>query len=1530
MHPAGLALKVGPQNLLLDLGAILGDLFPDGMFDGITMPIPSVEFREPGTPLEVLESFHAESTVDVTSVTPTASQFAGGSELPYDPDEPGLFQDFYTGFRLRFLTGSLTDEIREVAAYDAATRTFAFTTPFSGAPAAGDLFELVRISTEPVTLALDLIEFDNHLDPGDIMTVSPNPVSELVRLAESVASGQVVSVPAPDQLIGENQPDDIDQLSDEDDAYNGLTLVLTSGSLVGERVAIADYVGATHTFQLQAPLSGTPAAGTTFEVFDESAALDEQVFLFDTGAQLSVISTAEADALGLLAQPPEFKASVQGAGGIVADLPGYTLDELSIPTLEGGRLVLRNAPVFVLDVAPMLDGILGMNLFNNAAEFLYDPFDPVHGYPTLQVTFFEERAEVVTGIDVEGANAATLQAVADLMPLAFGQAVGLREISMPSYGVGVDLDLTPRDGAAWKENGVTVVTAAPGAEIRFTAEVSYTAESYDAVRLDLAASDDALGLRDWTTGTDWTASDGTLAVPGDPDDAVVSMAGSAQWKSTLGTFIVDAPAEPGNYVLTADDGAGGTAFWRTDELVAIRDFGSIVIRVQPTPALALSGATVVEGDAGTPTDAEFSVTLAGVAGGTVAVDYATADGTAQLGDSDYTARSGTVEFAPGETQKTITVPVTGDVSPEADEDFFVVLSNARIDTGPVVLTPASDATGVDVDGDLSFDYLETGPADVVELRADGGLLAPPLRGFALEFDLSVIPAGAAISSAVLTFVETIDTVTSIDVHGYVGNSDGAVTLAHPFNIPLDNNLGSVGGGGAGTETLDVTSFIQQRKANSDRWAGFYVQSSDSFFGSEQYAIHSREAASAADRPTLTITFGSLPTTIEIATDTGQATIRNDDTQISISDRQLAEGDAGQTQATFVVQLSHPSAQEVSVDYATADGTAHAGDDYQPASGKLAFAPGETAKSISVPIRGDSLAEPSETFFVELSDPSGATIDVGTGTGTIANDDPLVGLQVVAVREPSAPGSNGLPSSVAAVQSGSTYYVEVWVQDLLTPGVGISGGKVDVGYTTTIVDALTVVNQDFSLLPDGTIDDPNGVVQDLGGGTLSGGLGVAPQWVRLGYVEVLATGLGEAAFVLSPGELQFSRFGLGNVAWSDVDLGTPLTVDQMGEAQIEMTIVETPSATGGNGEVAPLPASRAWVHEWMPFWVEIWIRTPDTTASAIAEAAVDLQYNTAYLTATEIQYGPAFTQDLTGTIDDALGVVSAIGGATALTDVGDDAYVLLARVRFASTGSDQVPVDEVGRNIGPYDMQLALANGQTQLVGGGAALPDLAPPPATELWAVMYDIDDNNLIDFGDLSYFAPAFGRSVGLPASEPPYAWWADFDKSGLVDFGDLSFFAPNFGKGRASGQAIVFPPDFPVGWAEAPDGGQGEAFGAGAVAASAGGAAPNGLARLAERPGRTDVLPSWPKIPVASVARTDPRSAPAGHTRAADQVFAQIAVAGTRRTPAPVFTPIAADPDALTDRLAELWEALELEDVLPLLAGADSGDALADAGRL
>jgi thermitase len=92
--------------------------------------------------------------------------------------------------------------------------------------------------------------------------------------------------------------------------------------------------------------------------------------------------------------------------------------------------------------------------------------------------------------------------------------------------------------------------------------------------------------------------------------------------------------------------------------------------------------------------------------------------------------------------------------------------------------------------------------------------------------------------------------------------------------------------------------------------------------------------------------------------------------------------------TFTVTLSAASTSSVSVRFATANGTATAGNkgDYTATSGTLTFNPGETTKTVSVSVRDDSTVEPDETFFVNLSSASGATIAVGSGTGTILNDD----------------------------------------------------------------------------------------------------------------------------------------------------------------------------------------------------------------------------------------------------------------------------------------------------------------------------------------------------------------------------------------------------------------------------------------------------------------------------------------------------------------------------------------------------------------
>lgn len=86
---------------------------------------------------------------------------------------------------------------------------------------------------------------------------------------------------------------------------------------------------------------------------------------------------------------------------------------------------------------------------------------------------------------------------------------------------------------------------------------------------------------------------------------------------------------------------------------------------------------------------------------------------------------------------------------------------------------------------------------------------------------------------------------------------------------------------------------------------------------------------------------------------------------------------------FAVTLSNPSPTPVTVDYATADGTAQAGRDYGATSGTLTFAPGQLTKTIDVQtIQDNGTGEPDETFNVQLSSPSGATLTQGAGVGTI--------------------------------------------------------------------------------------------------------------------------------------------------------------------------------------------------------------------------------------------------------------------------------------------------------------------------------------------------------------------------------------------------------------------------------------------------------------------------------------------------------------------------------------------------------------------
>ncbi|GEM_PF-827133 len=117
------------------------------------------------------------------------------------------------------------------------------------------------------------------------------------------------------------------------------------------------------------------------------------------------------------------------------------------------------------------------------------------------------------------------------------------------------------------------------------------------------------------------------------------------------------------------------------------------------------------------------------------------------------------------------------------------------------------------------------------------------------------------------------------------------------------------------------------------------------------------------------------------------TITDDDTPaLSISDASAMEGDSEPTYMYFDVRLSVPSVQNVTVQYATLNGTATAGSDYMAKSGSLSIPAGQIMGTIAITITGDTVREFNETFTVTLTSPVNATIANSVGIGTIMDDE----------------------------------------------------------------------------------------------------------------------------------------------------------------------------------------------------------------------------------------------------------------------------------------------------------------------------------------------------------------------------------------------------------------------------------------------------------------------------------------------------------------------------------------------------------------
>ena len=175
-----------------------------------------------------------------------------------------------------------------------------------------------------------------------------------------------------------------------------------------------------------------------------------------------------------------------------------------------------------------------------------------------------------------------------------------------------------------------------------------------------------------------------------------------------------------------------------------------------------------------------------------------------------------------------------------------------------------------------------------------------------------------------------------------------------------------------------------------------------------------------------------PSNLDITKSAGVGTIVDNDSPaiMSVSDAIVLEDQAGSSTASFSVELNAPSGRIVSATYSTMNGSAIAGLDYIESYGTLVFAPGVTNLTVAVPILGDTIAEPTKEFFLNLTNVSNALAIRGRGTATILDGDitPLDHFTVEAMPAISHPGEVLQFAVTARDDSGA---VASWFHDPVT-------------------------------------------------------------------------------------------------------------------------------------------------------------------------------------------------------------------------------------------------------------------------------------------------------------------------------------------------------------------------------------------------------------------------------------------------------------------------------------------------------------------
>ena len=628
-----------------------------------------------------------------------------------------------------------------------------------------------------------------------------------------------------------------------------------------------------------------------------------------------------------------------------------------------------------------------------------------------------------------------------------------------------------------------------------------------------------------------------------------------------------------------------------------------------TPTFAIAGAMADEGD-----DITFTVTLNPAASEEVTVDYATSVETGDTAaQADFTANSGTLTFATGDTSTTFTVATLQDSIDETDETFTVTLSS--VSPASAASLPADvTATGTIIDDDSSS------VLSIADASAD--------EGDSATFTVTLNPAVTnAVTVDYATSVETGDTAAQADFTANngtltfdAGDTTNTFTVAtledsvdevdETFTVTLSSASGanlasdatatgtitdddqstlSIADAGA-DEGDDITFTVTLDPVSSRMEAVEYetvVESGDTAVqadfaesygtldfaagdSSKTFTVATTEDTDIERDETFTVFLGKVTGTAQTVDDMAIGTIRNDDQAVlGIADAGADEGD----DITFTVTLNPAAIDEVTVGYATsvASGDTAVQADFTANSGTLTFAVGETAKTFTVATAEETTIEPDETFTVTLSNASGAILPADpTATGTIGDDDtPRVSIASGGdVAQEGTAATFTLTMSPAAPTGGLTVNVTVAEVERRT----LEAGELAYDFVAAASEGMTTVDfaagDTSATLTVPTVDDDLYEAEfgddNLLRATLAAGTGYA-----------VATGSGTAELTLRDGA---SR---PVVSWKTAKVTVTEGVDTNADLELTLShaLVGVFIAQFLDAEVGASPASRTNDYLW---------------------------------------------------------------------------------------------------------------------------------------------------------------------------------------------------------------------------------------------------------------------------------------------------------------------------------------------------------------